>query len=266
MKMKALLSVLVLAALTGAATALFWRKYIYVDQQLNWNDAQKYCREKYTDLATFETKEEQDRYQNNLRTDKLCWIGLSRNSNTIKFTQWSDGSLSGFQQWSLNEPSGDNKKNCVYIQSFWINVYIPFSWWTSHDCKDSLNFICYTWKPDLILVQEMKTWEEALNYCRINYTDLVSLNMEIDQKAVNSMSNETLTPSFWTGLRFLDGSWFWVNQVLMYKQSLRSLSVMPSCPAPRFRCGAQNARDNVLENRDCEEKMNFICYKFAGIN
>ncbi|XP_017340773.1 putative C-type lectin domain family 20 member A [Ictalurus punctatus] len=251
MKMKAVLSVLVLAALTGAATALFWRKYIHVNEQLNWSDAQKYCRENYTDLAIFETQEEQDRFQNHITTPKSCWIGLSRNSNTYKFTQWSDGSLSSFQQWSTGEPSWDNEKNCVYIQ---------YSWWTSHFCKDRLTFICYTWKPELIVVQEMKTWEEALNYCRMHYTDLVSLDTKRDQQAVNSMSNETLTPSFWTGLRFLDGSWFWVNQVLMDEQSLGSLSVMPSCPAPRFHCGARNARDNVLENRDCEEKMNFICY------
>lgn len=252
MKMKAVLSVLVLAALTGAATALLWRKYIHVNKPLNWNAAQKYCRENYVDLLTIETQEEQDRYQNYILSEYSggCWTGLSGDGQRKTFTQWSDGSLLTFTNWARYYPYSMYGGDCVYIADKWSNYY----------CSTYLTFICYTWEPELIVVQEMKTWEEALNYCRMHYTDLVSLDTKRDQQAVNSMSNETLTPSFWTGLRFLDGSWFWVNQVLMDEQSLGSLSVMPSCPAPRFRCGARNARDNVLENRDCEEKMNFICY------
>lgn len=110
----------------------------------------------------------------------------------------------------------------------------------------------------------MKTWEEALNYCRMNYTDLVSLDTEFDQTAVKNMSNNIQTAYFWTGLRFLDGSWFWMNRTSMHLAKLlnvNDLSFMPSCPAPRFRCGARSTTRDVLEARDCEEKLNFICYK-----
>ncbi|KAG7330700.1 hypothetical protein KOW79_006922 [Hemibagrus wyckioides] len=106
----------------------------------------------------------------------------------------------------------------------------------------------------------MKTWAEALNYCRRNYTDLVSLVTEYDHTAVNTKSSEILTERFWTSLRFLDGSWFWVKHDLMYDGSLVSKNLMSMCPAPHYHCGAQHTKYNVLENRDCEEKMNFICF------
>ncbi|KAK3525810.1 hypothetical protein QTP70_010318 [Hemibagrus guttatus] len=122
-------------------------------------------------------------------------------------------------------------------------------------------FICYTWKPELIVVQEMKTWEEALKYCRSNYTDLVSFTTEIDYLAVYRKVTEIQTRSFWTSLRFLDGSWYWVNQIIMYEHNL---SFLPSCPTPSFHCGSRKAESNVLENRNCEEKMNFVCYKRSG--
>ncbi|XP_053092870.1 macrophage mannose receptor 1-like [Pangasianodon hypophthalmus] len=255
MKMKAVLSVLLLAALTGAATALFWRKYIHVNEQLNWTEAQAYCRENYVDLLTMETQEEKDNYRNYTQGNCSagCWTGLSGNGQKMTFTQWSDGSLLTFTHWGKNEPSNTIDANCVYTNNHWHNDY----------CTNARTFICYTWEPELIVVQEMKTWEEALKYCRMNYTDLVSLDTERAHLLVNSKSSEILTPSFWTGLRFLDGSWFWVNQALTDEPGLGNLSLMPSCPAPRFRCGARKAKSNVLENRDCEEKMNFICYQLS---
>ncbi|TSR51432.1 hypothetical protein Baya_11759 [Bagarius yarrelli] len=62
------------------------------------------------------------------------------------------------------------------------------------------------------------------------------------------------TVSVWMGLRFLDGRWFWLN-----RQSV-SIASLPSCPVAKYRCGAQNIKTSVWENRDCNEKMNFLCY------
>lgn len=250
--MKVGLSVLFLAVLNGTATALFWKNYIYVNSQLKWNAAQAYCRRHFVDLLTIETQAEDDKYQNKMQPNcyKGCWIGLSRKVQTMNFTQWSDGCLVNFNNWDGNEPSNMNNANCVYASKYWHN----------DDCTSARSFICYEWKPDLIVVTEMMTWQEALKYCRMNYTDLVSLVTQEDQLAVNSKSQEILTASFWTGLRFLDGSWFWVIQASTPTKSPGNLRFMPSCPAKPFHCGAQETESDVLENRNCEEKMNFICY------
>lgn len=247
--MKAVLSVLLLTALTGAATALFWRQYIFVDKHLTWNDAQAYCRRNYVDLMTIETQAEDNSYQSIASScSPGCWCGLSRSTQTVDFTQWSDGSSVSHTHWATNQASNTINFNCVFT----------IRAWHIEDCTKTHPFTCYVWKPDLIVVQELKTWQEALNYCRTVYTDLLSIDTDTDQSVVKTNFSAILTPSFWTGLRFLDGSWFWVNQG--FNTSQGRLSFMPSCPAPHFYCGAQNTESDVLENRDCGENLNFMCY------
>lgn len=250
-KMK-VLSVLLVAALTTAATAMFWRKYIKVDQYMNWNDAQAYCRKNYVDLAIIEAKWELYNFRQDVPFFRPSWIGNSENSSMEN--EWVNASLLDFTVSWLKEPTASN--TCVSVELYYIFAVKSFS-----DCAERQNFICYTWKPDLIMVQEMKTWEEALKYCRLNYTDLVSFTTKRDYLAVNRKVTGIWTHSFWTSLRFLDGSWYWVNPIFSYEENL---SFLPSCPAPSLRCGSRKAESNVLENRNCEEKMNFICYKKSG--
>ncbi|GAA6082887.1 macrophage mannose receptor 1-like [Tachysurus ichikawai] len=174
------------------------------------------------------------------------WIGLRKGEGEASFTQWTDGTALGFSKWKSGEPDNLQNDDCVFTTSEWEN----------QDCTKLNSFFCYTWVPKMIVVQEMMTWEEALVYCRKQYTDLVSLSSAIDYFVLNSKSMEILTSTFWTSLRFMDGSWFWVNYYLFYKLS----TPLPSCPAKPFRCGVWNINAGVWENRDCEEKMNFICY------
>lgn len=255
MKMKGVLSVLLLAGMMGTGLGLFVKKYTFVNMKLNWNDAQDYCRKNNLDLSTIESKVEQQNF--NIDTvnncTEWCWIDFRVNLYLFNFIQWFNGSMINVTQWNSEQTPNDSLESCLISYNLWINSY----------CTKNLrlNFVCYTWEPEVIVVQEMMTWEEALMYCRTEYTDLVSLELETDQMIVNYHTSEVLTPSFWTSLRFLDGSWFWVNQASILPGSPSSSSIMPSCPAPPFRCGAQNNVSGVLENRDCEEKMNFICYK-----
>ncbi|XP_053093749.1 C-type lectin lectoxin-Thr1-like [Pangasianodon hypophthalmus] len=246
--MMAVLSILLLLALTDAATGLFLRKHIYQTTQLSWTDAQTYCRNNFVDLSILETQGEFDSFVNQTvghESDK-CWIGLSKKTSETTFTQWSDGSALQFSKWKSGQPDHTDTEDCVFTSN---------SQWENEDCTKTMSFSCYTWTPQMIVVQEMKNWDEALVHCRMHYTDLVSFTTETDHFLVNNRCMDILMPTFWTGLRFMDGLWFWVNQ-----ESLENLTSVPSCPAKPFRCGARNIRDGVWENRDCEEKMNFICY------
>ncbi|TTB70988.1 hypothetical protein Baya_14641 [Bagarius yarrelli] len=259
MKMKAVLSVLLLVVLTGAAHGQIQRKYIFVNSELDWTGAQAYCRENYVDLATI-MSEDLLQFQTNIRwqCDRYgCWIGLRWNETKQKFI-WSDGHVLSSQNSQIKPNS------CVYAKNDWYY----------EDCDRTRNFICYIWDSfPLVAVQEMKTWEEALIYCRMNYVDLASLVTVSDHAVVDITSKQIQTSSFWTGLRFLDASWFWVNPTATHPTAdpatathlanlfnMSDLSSMPSCPAPRFRCGARSSTRDNLEARDCEEKLNFMCY------
>ncbi|GAA6082896.1 lectin BRA-3 isoform X1 [Tachysurus ichikawai] len=241
---------IVLLLLTGdAATGLFFRKHIYYETSMTWTEAQTYCRNNYVDLSIIDTQSEFESFVS--QTSNVLyvnsWIGLRKADGVELFTQWCDGRALEFSMWALGQPDNLEKQSCVFIRQ---------NMWKNKGCEEELYFFCYTWTPQLIVVQEMMAWEEALVYCRTHYTDLVSLSSETDYFLVNSRSMEILTPTFWTSLRFMDGSWFWVNYNYSYKLS----TPLPSCPAKPFRCGAYNIDAGVWENRDCEEKMNFICY------
>ncbi|KAF7704818.1 hypothetical protein HF521_021890 [Silurus meridionalis] len=215
---------------------------------MSWSNAQKYCREKYVDLSTIDSLAEYESFVQQTKENKeeTAWIGLSNKPNETTFTRWSDGSMLGDTEWKSEEPNSPEIENCVYTSK---------NQWYDQDCALSLGMFCYKWAPEMIVVQGLKNWEEALVDCRTNYTHLLSITSKTDQYAVNSMIRNIQTPTFWTGLRFIDGLWFWVNQ------TGKTLPSMPSCPKKPFHCGAQNVRAGVWENRDCSEKMNFICYR-----
>ncbi|GAA6082512.1 secretory phospholipase A2 receptor-like [Tachysurus ichikawai] len=113
--------------------------------------------------------------------------------------------------------------------------------------SDSLNY-------QLILVKEQKTWEEALQYCRMNYTALAYNIFDTQLLLPETAAAETI--SVWIGLRLVDGEWMWVNGV-----QVKSLVSLPLCAVPYRRCVAYDINMHTYENRDCSEKLNFLCFK-----
>lgn len=242
-KMKVVHAVLLFAALTEAASCPFAKRYIFVDNALNWSSALTICRRNFLDLATINS--EADRV--NIKNPNIAqrWIGLSRSLQETNFTQWSDGSNIEFTNWTSGEPKHLNNYLCVTLYE---------STFAVENCSKSLLFICYKWIPQIIMVQEMMNWEDALNYYRTHYSDLVSLNAN-DLIAIKKTNLTNPSPSLWTGLRFMNDLWFWVDQEL-----LGSLLSMPSCPTRLFHCGALEADSYILESRNCSDKTAFICY------
>lgn len=60
----------------------------------------------------------------------------------------------------------------------------------------------------------------------------------------------------WIGLRFLGGSWWWVDG-----QKLEQKWMLPSCPSERNHCGTLSKYGtSKWIVGDCTKKLNFICY------
>ncbi|KAF7691303.1 C-type mannose receptor 2, partial [Silurus meridionalis] len=247
--MKTTYSFLLLAALIGASKCMLVRKYIYVGNSMSWTDAQTYCRTNYVDLLTINSQDEYNRFiqQANSFLSKRCWIGLYKKPDKLIFTYWSDGSLSGgLLKWDSPEPDYLDTEHCTHtVNGKWYNSF----------CSTTREFFCYTWTYQVIVVPELKSWTEALEHCRTFYTDLISLTPDTAMVLAKKQNLNIQTPAFWTGLRFFDGSWLWVN-----KEPLGQWTTLPSCPARPFLCGARQTEADVWEISDCEKKMNFICY------
>ncbi|KAM9364894.1 uncharacterized protein KZ484_011088 [Pholidichthys leucotaenia] len=262
MKGHALLSLLLLLSSLTCVHLLHFKRY-KCDKK--WKNAQAFCREHHTDLATVRNK------QDNEKLKGKGWIGLYRDSSTSPW-KWSSGEeLSSFTLWGDDEP--DDDENCVWEEK---------GKWHSDDCDEENDFHCYdedvvsvmenqTLEDGLILVKENKTWEEALDHCRslviADTGDPASLhgNQSYDLATLRSTPDDHVsareraqnatTDEVWTGLRFLAGQWVWVGGEQVQYDDLES------CPTPRS-CGVLEKNGNASFGiRSCEERKNFLCYK-----
>ncbi|XP_065149690.2 lymphocyte antigen 75-like [Paramisgurnus dabryanus] len=243
MKMvKILLSLLLLAALTERVSALV-REHFYVEGNIEWSEAQTYCRTYYKDLSTFSSEEEYSRFLDTTGYLLFGWIGLYQERGALKYKQWSDGNPVTYTLLTNTTTSYDQ---CVFVDSTGA--------WNVGDCSSIIGpMFCYR-VPDLILVKQNKSWEDALEYCRLNYIDLASLTSLTDLQTAEKLVNST-TVKVWTSLRFLAGDWFWVNN-----ETLDSQMSLPSCPISPNHCGARNFKTDSWDFQDCDKKLYFFCY------
>ncbi|XP_030582316.1 lymphocyte antigen 75-like isoform X2 [Archocentrus centrarchus] len=200
-----------------------------------WSEARDSCQR--TNLANYNDQGDVKRNVN--QQDFPVWIGLYREGETWN---WSAG-VSDYTNWVPHEPM--NNGDCVTISSLSKQT-------ATHNCSDRFPFICYG--DNLLLVNENKTWEEALEYCRALSYELVSVQPE-DYDYMRSRVMEANTEEVWTGLRFLAGEWLWVNGAdMMY-------SDLPLCPPMVQHCGTlSKSGTGSMEIRDCAERRNFLCY------
>lgn len=232
-------SVFVLPFLCGMAIALK-REYIFFTTSMNWTDAQIYCTENYGGLATITTDEENQK----LGEVRFAqgWIGLYRSPKNSNTWLWSYSQPSINFSWCVFQPNNyGGHQNCVSMTPCgWNDLY----------CGNSQPFYCN--KDFDILVKEKMTWEAALDYCRTFYTGLASMSqLQLAENDFELIQSD----SVWTGLHFLNGKWFWVSgELLGIPDSLAS------CPIQSYSCGAYNFMSDVWENRNCNEKLNFVCY------
>lgn len=114
--------------------------YHFVNQYLNWTEAQSYCRQTHTDLATVLSSEEKNRFMNTLSSAGYSadvWIGLF---DEIDW-RWSDGfkgSGADYRHWrtSSSEPSFH------YSIEFCV-MFAYYADWYDVSCSDNRQFVCY---------------------------------------------------------------------------------------------------------------------------
>ncbi len=111
--------------------------FVRVQEEKNWTDAQKYCREKHTDLASVRNETETNQIQTiinqNLTSHNKAWIGLYR------FWVWSDNSNFTFTHWMSGKPDIGAKQDSICTSTDmsdggqWIDDY----------CTEPHPFVCY---------------------------------------------------------------------------------------------------------------------------
>ncbi|XP_046887711.1 macrophage mannose receptor 1-like isoform X1 [Hypomesus transpacificus] len=107
--------------------------YILVLGPRTWRDAQLYCRQSYTDLASIRNQAENIEIQQLVlgeNSSAIVWIGLFKDD-----WKWSDGSTSSFRYWRNGHPG--SSYDCVL-------THTHVSWqWTPEPCSSSFYLICH---------------------------------------------------------------------------------------------------------------------------
>ena len=246
----------------GLALGVRVRKHFLVNVPMTWKDARSYCRQYYNDLSTIITDSENHILNVNLLLSSAenAWIGLHRCHPQSAETcitspwEWSDGDVSTYSDWDYGEPNSEaNSESCVEL---W---YLTGEW-NDQNCYNTNAFFCFKWSGEIILVTERMSWEEALLYCREKYTDLASLLTDTDMALADEKASNAQTAQVWTSLRFLAGEWLWVSETQEADQKFTQGN-LSSCPAHPYSCGARSRDGDRWENQDCQEKLNFLCYR-----
>ncbi|KAI2643916.1 C-type mannose receptor 2 [Labeo rohita] len=238
-------SLFVMLLLSG----LFWnssglsRQYHYIKTAMSWSEAQSYCREWFTDLATVDSMDDVNRLVNIVDAgySGSVWIGLKR--GTQEHWGWSNGenTTSQYYNWASGQPNGDG--DCA---AFYSGV------WHDMPCGYGFYFVCYG-NSGYIMVQSAKTWSDAQSYCRQFYTDLPTIhNFE-----ENDQIKQVLLSGYfiWFGL-YLD-SWEWSDQWDLRFRHWAANQPSMSTGA----CVGMSATDSgKWSQQSCDLLQPFICY------
>uniref|UniRef100_A0A3B1JA04 C-type lectin domain-containing protein n=1 Tax=Astyanax mexicanus TaxID=7994 RepID=A0A3B1JA04_ASTMX len=121
-------------------------RYHFVDQSKTWTEAQSYCRQNYTDLATINNMDEMKKLNETLMDKNVgaLWIGL--NTGTTGKWGWSLGGGrfqsvgDSYRNWSSGEPNNpDGKEFCV-------GMFKQSGKWLDDNCEKICPFVCFDGK------------------------------------------------------------------------------------------------------------------------
>ncbi|NP_001314983.1 uncharacterized protein LOC555676 isoform 1 precursor [Danio rerio] len=172
------------------------RQYHFINEGKNWTEAQRYCRENYTDLATVDNMNDLIQLMKSVN-DGRVWIGLQRMSNW----HWSSGDPVLFLNWASGQPASISDCTVMY-NGQWIN----------EACSNTHFFICFQMSGGLVFVNQLMNWRAAQSYCRQNHIDLVSVRNQNENQQLEKFINDRNSSgsAVWIGL-FRD-TWQWSDQ------------------------------------------------------
>ncbi|XP_048021426.1 LOW QUALITY PROTEIN: macrophage mannose receptor 1-like [Megalobrama amblycephala] len=228
------------------------RQYHFVNESKTWTEAQRYCRQNYTDLATIDNMEEMKRLFKTVRGTYYgkAWIGLYDDLNSWKWSLDNTTLIGEFKSWYvLRQRNWLGQSLCVYL-SYYRGT------WSEGFCLQKRPFVCYdaNASTSYVFIDQYKTWTEAQSYCREHHTDLVSIRNETENFKVRLLLS--YYSIVWIGL-YRTRSWS--------DQSNSSFSNwrtgQPDNAGNSEYCTAVSFSDSgSWTDENCNTALPFICY------
>ncbi|KAG7221456.1 hypothetical protein INR49_017225, partial [Caranx melampygus] len=224
-------------------------QYHFINKYKTWEEAQSYCREKYTDLAKVYDMSDMKRLKTSAGSSAEAWIGLkSKQGGTKMWHSSQPGKVysENTANWRQGEPNDEGGyENCVRMHEDkkWVDV----------GCTQRHRFICYdeSSSENIHWINNFKTWTEAQSYCRENHTDLVSGD-QLEGLDTGGVTQSDII--WWIGL-FRD-VWAWSdgsNSSFRHWENFQSGQDQNRC--------AYLKESGKWDSADCSERRSFVCYE-----
>ncbi|XP_051741861.1 C-type mannose receptor 2-like [Ctenopharyngodon idella] len=221
---------------------------------MNCTEAQRYCRQNYTDLATVSNSADVTEL---LRITSGSsnwgfWIGLMKSLSSE--WRWSLGDPafytkhdSLYRNWAPNQTN--SSLNCAYVSQDRL--------WRIDDCTTQRVFICYNDSiKGFIPVLQTMSWRSAQVYCRANHRDLTSVRNQNENQLIQQVMNTSRVNSSWIGL-FRD-PWEWSDKSpSSFRNWVPSEPNGPLEDATVMVIGGQ--RRGQWEDWPCNSSFPFVC-------
>ncbi|KAK1785826.1 hypothetical protein P4O66_003201 [Electrophorus voltai] len=183
-------------------------RYHFMNKPKSWTEAQSFCRQTQTDLATVDNMEDMSRLLQSVSDTYTgsAWIGLYddlKNSWrwSLEDPQFYKEGERDYRKWLYNPRNEDGNDYCGLMLYETESIY--GGKWIDKSCSEEHPFVCYDGKniANYVPVSKPKNWIDAQSYCREHYLDLASVrnleeNMEIFQRTLEKTNTTTNTIRF----------------------------------------------------------------------
>ncbi|XP_060889909.1 C-type mannose receptor 2-like [Labrus mixtus] len=156
--------------------------FVLISTSMSWTEAQSYCREHHTDLASMRNLAENQEVDQLVPPGQRVWIGLSRES-----WKWFDGSDSSFRYWSpgIAEPNNlDPKEACAAAD------FNNKGGWEDWTCDWKRSYICHslviTQHVIRVSVQKKKNPSVDLNHSAVMEHILLQLQQQLKDEGLHA--------------------------------------------------------------------------------
>ncbi|XP_055359476.1 macrophage mannose receptor 1-like isoform X2 [Betta splendens] len=236
--------------------------YQFINQSLNWSQAQQYCRVHYTDLATIESMKDVNRLIRPNASTSLAWIGLNDDPlswqvamgtdvNSWRWSATGKPSATGYSNWRLYNPNNSGGNQLC-------GSMMPDGTWNDNICDYYFSFVCYTMnystgQSTYIMINNGDTWKNAVTYCRTYYTDLAMIENSEQNSVISLLHASQYT---WFGLYRVP--WKWSDRS---SSSFRNWQTgFPNNADTVSFCAAETP-DHFWKDQSCSNTYPFWCHR-----
>ncbi|XP_052417766.1 macrophage mannose receptor 1-like isoform X1 [Carassius gibelio] len=234
---------------------------VLIQEPKTWTEAQSYCREKYTDLATVQSDEDRAKLKeaaNAVNFQSLAWIGFYR-----EVWHWSyQNTPISYVTWDTGNPDVPvTDEACVGEK--------PSGQWGDRYCTDQYNFFCQTDKQDTLqnkfkLIGTNMNWYDAQIYCRANYVDLATISDNTENTFLAKVLSDLGILYVWIGLHrttlIPSIPWQWSDNSSVSLSSVKWVSGQPDVNGNKD-CAKANT-GGLMSDDSCLTPLPFYCREF----